>query len=220
MIKLKHILNEDEFSTKFGQVPFGEWNEIRSLLKGNPPFEENTEFERKLVLLLKKWVSGVDIPKVGEELIKQLEIIEEGANKFPELFRPTTPIGTELYRGLSNISSRVETGLNANKESDFEKMSIGGATYWKLKKPISYKARTSVQSWTSEESVAKRFAKNTGILIMTTQDDDFYFNQKFINVLFKGTDERETLHFGSDYNSDVFIVMNNETFYERSQYMD
>lgn len=213
-------MNEDDFGTKFGQVPFGEWNEIRSLLKGNPPFEENTEFERKLVLLLKKWVSGVDLPKVGEELIKQLEIIEEGANKFPELFRPVTPIGTELYRGLSNISSRVETGLNANKESDFEKMSIGGATYWKLKKPISYKARTSVQSWTSEESVAKRFAKNTGILIMTTQDDDFYFNQKFINVLFKGTDERETLHFGSDYNSDVFIVMNNETFYERSQYMD
>lgn len=214
MIKLKHILQEDDFESKFEKVPFGHWDEIRAMLKGNPSHEVNTDFEREFLSLIKKWTVGVDLPTVAKKLIEHLDVIKEGARKYPELFRPSTQNGTELYRGLRFLSPTVEDSLLKKEESDFIEVDMDGETYWKCQTPISYKPRIEVQSWTTDKTVPKRFSRKSGVLIMTNQDDDFYFSQKFINVVFQKSmnataddNESETLHLGTQYNGDVFIVI-------------
>lgn len=216
VLKLKTILKEDDFEDKFEKVPFGYDDEIRAMIKGNPPHEKNTDFERELLSLLRKWTVGLDLTTVGKRMLDELDIIKEGARKFPEIFKPETSNGTALYRGLRFLSPSVEEELLKKQQSDFTEITVGGSTYWKCNTPINYKARTPVQSWTSSESVPQKFSRKSGVLIMTVQDNDFYFNQKFLNLLFQKmntgemTDEEnesETLHFGHNYKSDVFILI-------------
>lgn len=226
MIKLKTILKEDDFEDKFEKVPFGYDDEIRAMIKGNPPHEKNTDFERELLSLLKKWTVGLDLGTVGKRMLDELDVIKEGARKFPEIFKPETPNGTYLYRGLRFLSPSLEEDLAKKQQSDFTEITIGGEKYWKCNSTISYRPRIAIQSWSSDESVPKKFSRKSGVLLMTKQDNDFYFNQKFVNVVFQKTmntdekeeNESETLHFGHEYNSDVFILISDAHY--RRKFID
>lgn len=226
MVKLKTILKEDDFEDKFEKVPFGYWREIRALIKGNPPEEANTDFERELLSLIRQWTVGIELPIIGKQLLAQLDIIKEGARRYPELFKPETPNGTYLYRGLRFLSPSLEEELAKKQQSEFTEITIGGDKYWKCNSTISYRPRIAIQSWSSDESVPKKFSRKSGVLLMTKQDDDFYFNQKFVNVVFQKTmnadekeeNESETLHFGNEYKSDVFILISDAHY--RRKFID
>lgn len=215
MIKLKEIshFGPRTFDSMFGKVPFGGWEEIRALIKSNPEPEQDTYYEEMFLDLIKRWTIGMDLKDVGQELYNEFDAIKMGADKFPEIFRPKTKLGTPLYRGLSDISVSVESVLRKAKKNDFTITKVGGTTYFKHNKPIQYVPRNPIQSWTSSTSIANFFAKETGVLLMTTQDNDFYFNQKLMHLILGGKYEYEVLHFGQEYNSDVSLLVDAEYYY-------
>ena len=215
MIKLKEIshFGPRTFDSMFGKVPFGGWKEIRALIKSNPEPEQDTYYEEMFLDLIKRWTIGMDLKDVAQELYNEFDAIKMGADKCPEIFRPKTKSGTPLYRGLSDISVSVESVLRKAKKNDFTITKVGGTTYFKHNKPIQYVPRNPIQSWTSSTSIANYFAKETGVLLMTTQDNDFYFNQKLVHLILGGKYEYEVLHFGQEYNSDVSLLVDAEYFY-------
>ena len=141
-------------------------------------------------------------------------IFIDGKTKFPSIFKPETPNGTEVYRGLKNIPKSLISSLQKKYDpSDYTKVKIGGKVFYRYDKPIFYEPERDIQSWTSTESVAKRFAES-GLLI-SEQNDEYFFNQKVMNYLFSyisNQSENEILHFGKKYSNPVFIALSLDVF--------
>jgi len=216
MIKLKDILSEAETDPKkaFGDIVFGDISQdnfFKKLVKlqGKTGSEKNTKIENLILSYLLQWLMDSSAT-TSNHLYKNKDLLKNAKTKFPSIFKPETPNGTEVYRGLKNISRNITLPLRQKSDyNDYTKIKIGGKVFYRYDKPISYKPHRDVQSWTSNVNVAKRFGEH-GILI-SEQNDEYFFNQKVMDYLFSFVDgeqrENEILHFGKEFSDDVFIAL-------------
>jgi len=216
MIKLKDILSEAETDPKkaFGDIVFGDISQdnfFKKLVKlqGKTGSEKNTKIENLILSYLLQWLMDSSAT-TSNHLYKNKDLLKNAKTKFPSIFKPETPNGTEVYRGLKNISRNITLPLRQKSDyNDYTKIKIGGKVFYRYDKPISYKPHRDVQSWTSNVNVAKRFGEH-GILI-SEKNDEYFFNQKVMDYLFSFVDgeqrENEILHFGKEFSDDVFIAL-------------
>jgi hypothetical protein len=219
MIKIKDILSEAETDPKkaFGDIVFGDKSDelYKKFVKlqGKTGSEKNTRIENQIMSYLLKWV---DLPdgNISNYLYKNKSLFKNAKNKFPAIFKPETPNGTDVYRGLKTVPKSLISSLQKKYDpNDYTKINIGGKVFYRYDKPISYKPERDIQSWTSNENVAKRFAKS-GVLT-SEQNDEYFFNQKVMNYLFSyisNQSENEILHFGKKYSNPVFIALSLDVF--------
>lgn len=210
MIKLKDILKEDEVSDKFGDVALGSSLALAKL-QGKKK-EDNTGYEDKLLTTLRLWVLGWALQSV-DDLYSQYNIFKKAAKKFPSVFLPDTPNGTQLYRGLQDAGYLTDK-IEKTKPKDWKKE----GDMYVYTKPIKYKPYRTVQSWTDDVNIAKKFsgkqydAKYNGFVLLTTkQTDEFLFSQKLMKYLYK-RDERETLHFGTKFKQPIYLMIDSKMY--------
>lgn len=213
MIKLKHILIEDEISDKFGNVAFGGSAKIAALQ--NKDREKDTEFEKEILKKIKLWVNAE--LQSDESIYDNRNIIKKASKKFPEIFKPYTSNGTYLYRGLSGFASSnsLRDSVLKTKSEDWTESVITG--WYNFKKPIKYTPHKLVQSWSDDFKVAYKFSNTSrmgGGILMTKQSDEFFFNQKFIEIIYSGRYESEVLHIGQSYKNDVELLISKKWYSE------
>lgn len=194
----------------FGNVAFGEPDNV-----GYPQFlklqgksvkdkEKNTDYEKKLLYALEKWVATSSAgAEASSRLTKLLPVIKRGKELFPSIFKPSQKDGTPVYRGLAEISPKLMK-LLATKTKQADWTAIKG-DYMMCTKPIKYTPRSNWQSWSYSFKVADSFG--TGGIMVTKQDANFYFNPKVLKIVFDMEDEQEIIHYGNNYSSKIFIAL-------------
>lgn len=211
MIKLKDILKEDEVNDKFGDVALGGDPNI-ARMQGKKQ-EDNTEFEEKLYDILNTWTFETSIG-LANKLYNNFALLKKAAKKFPKVFLPSTSDGTILYRGIRNLNKQLRDKLEKTKQEDWKKVTIGDKIMYQYSKPVKYTPRLKVQSWTSSAKVATFFSKprewsvdSISVILSTTQNNEFLFNQNLIRYIFSDTlsSEKEILHFGQTFKEKVYI---------------
>lgn len=111
---------------------------------------------------LQVWVNSTNI---GEEYMKKfIPKIPELAKQYPTIFKPTTPNGTILYRGLDTVQNRLWKELVKLGPEYWTPVVESGDEIMLCKKPIAYKPRGIVQSWTPSVKIAQRFAGQGALL--------------------------------------------------------
>jgi len=200
-MKLEDILKEAGLLDKIAFA--GEYNKrfIAKLQGAKPGSEENNYYEQNLYQDIINWLNNADT-----DISKHQNKINTLAKQYPIIFKPITPIGTPLYRGLEDINNKIIKELRNSSINDWVKMKD---YFWFYKKPIIYKPRKKIQSWTDKLNVAKSFSGD-GILI-TKQTKEFYFNKKVLAAMFED-EEHEVIHFGNTYTSPVYIAIEEEAF--------
>lgn len=218
MIKLKHILKEDEVEDNFGKVAFGEDPRIAKLqgisirMKDYTGGEENTPYERELLDTLKSWVNQSS-DRTADVLYSKFPILKKAAKVFPQVLLPETPNGTLVYRGLLMSNQKLLDMIHKTKREDWEiGETIKNYTMFRYVNPISYTPNRPVQSWSTDSKLVTSFFYESGMLLSTKQTDEFLFNQNLMKYLFNksndfsgGKDEREILHFGKNFKEDVYL---------------
>jgi len=213
IIKLKDILlNEDipsDVKDAFGNIAFGQ-NTAISILQGTNKNEPNTKFEAELISSLKNWVS-FSSDKTAKELYAKKELLKKASDYFPSILKPTTPNGTQIYRGLSRTMFSDED-FEKMKPDDFESPLIfGGKKYYKYIHPINYTPHREIQSWTVKLNIAKKFMSMGDYILMSKQNNEYMFSQKLMHTLF-GENEGEILHFGKKYSDDIFALVSDDVY--------
>lgn len=210
MIKLKNILQEDEVEDNFGKVAFGE---IPKFVKmQGKKREENTEFEEQLLILLRRWAKGFT-PESSSGLYTHFNLFKKASKKFPSIFLPETPNGTEIYRGLQDADTLIPQ-LKETKPSEWKKWKRDSLDMRIYSNPIEYTPNRDIQSWTTNLDVAINFANkrdsgwagNSPILLLSKQTDEFLFSQKVMTYMW-GRNESEILHFGKKYKEKVYVII-------------
>jgi hypothetical protein len=217
MIKLKDILLESPTSVEktFGKIVFGdpdgEWSDDFASLQNVEPIERNTEEEDEILRILSIWVQDPDDEDpVDNKLYSKFELFKKATNSFPNVFKPRTPNGTELYRGLSRSGKNIITRLENTKSDDYEQFGQN-KMYFKFKRPIKYVPHNLVQSWTSNPNVAIEFSQvdsyELGAILITNQNDEFLFNQDALKIFSEEYEEDEVIHFGKEYSDEVYVAI-------------
>ena len=228
LIKLKDILKEDEVDDAFGDVAFGS-NWYIARLQGKNE-EDDTELEGKLLSVLYTWLDDSSSLE-QDELYKVRNLLKKASGRFPKIFKPDTPNGTLLYRGINPKYGvgwplpagylKYTTLAGTLSKSDFTKNEIPSIrgdirTFWRYNKPIKYTPSGKVQSWTSDASIGVAFS--TGILLQTKQNNEYLFNQEALDILWNELtgkpSEQEILHFGKTYSEPVYLMLSN-FFYQK-----
>lgn len=221
MIKLKDIVNEDYVEDIFGKIAFGgpkvteeddfldyrDLEKVKKILqlqgKTEWDMEENTPIEMEIIRTLQDWTYNATADR-ARILYSHLNHIKVATEKFPVVFKPITSDGAQLYRGYKNRD--IQNQLVNTDKTDYKTITVDNAVYWKYNKPIQYKPTNLVQSWTSNKDVSNRFTGGFAILL-TKQNDEFFFSQKLLKILREGLYEAETLHFGKEYKNDVYVAI-------------
>ena len=227
MIKLRNILSEigTDPKTVFGNIVFGDVdNDFRYSkfvrLQGKTGSEKNTEIENQILSNLLKWIQNSNY-HASIALYNKKELFKKAKSKFPSIFKPESPNGAEVYRGLKEMPSSLISSLQKKFDpNDYTKVKIGGKTFYKYNKPVLYKPHKDVQSWTSSQYVARTFSipysnDVPGCMIISEQNDEYFFNQKVMNYFASAildTQEYEILHFGKKYSKPVFVALDSEVF--------
>lgn len=207
MIKLTDILNEKE-DKDFGAVAFGDpWQDI-----GYPSFlkmqgksvkdkEDNTKIENQILRTLIDWSQSGSANYISNDFTKLLPFIKKGKKMYPGIFTPEQSNGTEVYRGLDNISEKfIKVLIQKTKYEDWERK----GKYMRCTKPIKYSPHRDWQSWSYNKSVGKNFGGDA--MLITKQDNNFYFSSKTMRIIY-GENEQEVLHHGKTFSSPVYIMM-------------
>lgn len=232
---IKLSVNEDAVDTAFGDVAFGglpslyfggvprldsgggmRSKKLDKILKlqGLAPIkanrEDNTEKETTLFNTLDNWLSGPD-RETAAALLRFKGLILQAQNKFPGIFKPTTPNGTALYRGLDTISVRLASKLSETSSKDWKELTgKNGNKYWLCTTPVTYTPSRVCQSWSDKFKKASFFAR--GGLLVTTQTDDFMLSQELLRIMFDGRDESEVIHFGKQYTKKIYVAVLSDNF--------
>jgi hypothetical protein len=216
MIKLKDILSEADTDPKtvFGNIAFGDESDDEFYkkfvrLQGKTGSEKNTKIENQIFTLLSKW-TGESTGNIANKLYNYESLFRAASKKFPTIFKPDTPNGTEMYRGLKYTSTKLISFLKKTSPKDWKRIKIGNGEYVKYSKPITYTPERQVQSWTTSKSVANNFGW-TSVLI-SKQNNEYLFSQKSMNILSGGEDEKEVMHFGKEFSDDVYIALSMSFF--------
>jgi hypothetical protein len=209
--KSNKVGNEKDAKSVFQNVAFGQESEYNTnaksiaKLQGKLAGERDTKTEAEIVEILADWFLTGMAPSTAKKLYKHLELFKDAKEKYPKIFKPSTKDGTILYRGLTDMSSNFkEFFKKGTLKTDWKKQTIGTRTYMVLNKSVQYKPENLIQSWTHSKEVALDFADSC--LIMTRQDEDFIFNQKFMAIL-ADMNEKEVLHFGRKFSNPVTIAV-------------
>lgn len=221
------LVKEDTVDNTFGKIAFGgpkdtgdgtylDHNDMEKVkqilqLQNKSEIEDNTQIEMEIIRNLNDWVYG-STEKRSNILYSHLNVIKAAANKFPEIFKPVTKIGTPLYRGVRHRN--IESILIGTDKNDYEQINFANRhrPFWKYKRPITYTPHRLLQSWTDYQSVAVSFSDMA--ILMTNQDTDFFFSQRLLGIL-RGDDyESETIHFGREYKNDVYLIISDEIYLE------
>ena len=218
MIRLKHILKEDEVEDNFGKVAFGEDPRIAKMqgisiqMKDYTGGEENTPYERELLHILKSWVEQSS-DRTADVLYSKFPILKKATKVFPQVLLPETPNGTMVYRGLEKPNQKLLDMIHKTKKEDWEiGETIKKYTMFRYVNPISYTPNRPVQSWSTDPKQVTSFFYASGVLLSTKQTDEFLFNQNLMKYIFTksndfsgGNDEKEILHFGRNFKADVYL---------------
>lgn len=218
----KILLNEDEVDDIFGRIAFGKVPYMVNY-QGETDTEDNSELEDLLFNHLKKWTRGKGVDdrlESAEQLYKHESLFRRAQKKFPLIFKPKTPNGTTLYRGLSHFNNEIKSQLREIKRTDYTRLNIGGENYWLHPHNVAYAPENNIQSWTTSEKTARQFSdmrlgkytRFTGGVLITKQNDEFLFNQDFMNKIFGG-DEQEVLHFGTQYSQQIQLAIHHMYFH-------
>ncbi len=199
MIKLKDILEEQMDSSK-----------AKAIFKDSVKVlghSEAIELDRRL----QDWLYLSDESDANFFYRNYDKYLAASKLELPEMFKPSTKNGTTLYRGLRMPSDElIELARLAKKTKEkFTKVNIDGYDWYKYKIPVKYTPHLKCQSWTDNIYVASRkFTSDHDIQIVlcTKQDDDFLFNSEYIIQRY-GWDEGEIIHFGTQYKTDVHIMV-------------
>lgn len=234
MLKLKDILQEKSNDPKkvFQNIAFGSSSGVTDdnedgdsealiarilALQGDPTEEErNTEEEGKILDYFQQWVissSGT----VADAIYGYKALIKRAMQAFPTIFKPETPTGTPVYRLITASTKDFVKVIQKAKIEDFEQIKLPQDTrddvlFYKYKKPVTYRPHRQVQSWTTEKGILRAFPE--GSVLISTQDDDYMMNQKFMSAVYGFGDERELLHFNKTYKSKVYIAIPETVFDE------
>lgn len=226
MIKLKHILNEDEVEDNFGKVAFGEDPRIAKMqgivvtqMKDFMSGEKNTPYERELLRILQLWVRQSD-DGIANVLYRKLPVLKKAARIFPRVLLPETPNGTLVYRGLERPNQKLLDMIDNSKKEDWEMGEIVGRyTMFRYVRPISYTPNRLIQSWSSDPKKVTKFFGPRGVMLSTKQTDEFLFNQNLMKYVFNksnrfsaGDDEKEILHFGKNFKEDIYLSITDKVW--------
>lgn len=215
MIKLTQLLNEalTEREKQLGNVAFGDplnKPEIAKLQGAEPGSEKNTPEERELLVAFQDWVLD---PEEGEQSLSPfLKDFPSLAKEYPNIFKASTPLGGRVYRGVTKLNVDILYQLQQSKEEDWREFSYKNQKFYLYNKPVRYEPRRKVQSWTSSKDVAFRFKGDA--IFVTNQDDHFFMNQEFFNIIFHH-DEKEILHIGRSYKNEVYVIVTDAIFNSR-----
>lgn len=234
MIRLKDLLFEDEVDDIFGNVAFGSDPYIAQYQNKPKDVEEDSELEALIASKLKTWAQSYRDKRiaVSSEIYGYEQLFRKAQNKFPHIFKPKTPNGTRLYRGILRLSATMIDELKQKTADDFRAIHVqkknGTDRYWLYLGKTSYKPENDIQSWTSSQVVGHRFSvdlgskysKEYGSLLTTTQNDEFLFNQDFMNSLWDGrrVDEDEVIHFGKSYSNKIELCLHEFFFHKLYDY--
>jgi hypothetical protein len=222
MIKLKDILSEigTDPKTVFGNIVFGDPLNYGSTefaaIQNMEPTEYNTKEENEILNLLRTWVQeDEDEEPPYDKLYSYFDLFKSATSKFPRIFKPKTPPGTVLYRGLRLSSDSIFEQLRDTKREDYEAIQSNDM-YHKYKNPIKYVPSEPIQSWSSELSVAFEFAQKwdftRGVVLITQQNNQFLFNQDALRILSETFDEQEVIHFGKEYSDEIYVAIHRKLY--------
>ncbi len=212
MIKLKDILSEADTDPKavFGNIVFGDENDDEFYkkfvrLQGKTGSEKNTKIEKQIFTLLDNW-TGESSGNIANKLYNYESLFRAASKKFPTIFKPDTPNGTEVYRGLKYTNTKMTSFVKKTSEKDWKWVKLGGIDYAKYSKPIEYNPERNVQSWTTSKSIGSRFGASA--VLISKQNNEYLFSQKAMRIFAgDGDDEKEVMHFGKEFSDDVFIAL-------------
>lgn len=210
--KANKVHNEKDAKSVFQTVAFGQSSQYNTnaksiaKLQGKLAGEKDTKTEAEIVEILADWIVTVEMnSSAAKNLYKHFELFKDAKEKYPKIFKPSTKDGTTLYRGLTNMPSKIKDLFKKGTlKTDWKKETIGTRTYMVLNKPVQYTPENLIQSWTHSKEVALDFADSC--LLTTKQDENFLFNHKFIALL-ADMDEKEVLHFGKTYSNPITIAV-------------
>lgn len=220
---IKLPMQEDYVSDAFGKIAFGDPNtkaataDAKSIAKlqgikmsDDEPGERDTKIEVNLYDTLFDWVKG-ETSYASKKLYKYKDLIKQAQRKFPTIFKPSTPVGTVVYRGIGELNDKLLDKLKNTSKSFWKTIVVNRRTYMVYTKPISYTPRSIVQSWTHDMAIAGDFAGDA--LLISKQDSEFLFNQEFMKILYP-KNEKEQLHFGKEYKNKIFIAVTKSLFFD------
>jgi hypothetical protein len=220
MLKLKDILYEDKVDDFFEKIPFGSDKESISNLKKLDPNkyrnsneEADTELEQELHYAVQSWLEA-STPELGKTIYNFRDVIKlaQSENHFPEIFKPTTPNGTIVYRGLSNTNDELRNVILSSNPEEWVRLKNQSIL---LTTPVSYNPHNLAQSWTTSPSTAKTFSGNRyitktfGVVLITKQNDEFAFNSGFLQLAAPGyaKNENEIIHLGKTFSNNVYVLI-------------
>lgn len=216
-MKLLDILLEKEksnnatISKPMGNVVFADSDNDPALAKlqgFKPKSEPNTPFESELYSALEDWTAD---PSFSMKFLnKAKEKLFYLVKKYPLILKPNVPTGTVMYRGVGDISKTTISQLRESKLSDWTQLK---EDYWLYKKPLDYRPRSPIQSWTYNFGTGQDFA-GEGMLVTNMNYNEFLINSKVLRIMF-GSDEKEILHFGKEYANKVYIALDEGIFEDK-----
>ena len=218
--KKKYVVKKDADtgSKTFGKIVFGDeepsykkkvrYNELQDI--PHDETEKDTIEEAKIKKYLQNWVNNYSY---HEELANEKELFKKLSKEYPKVFKPATEKGTLLYRGLRRLNQEMLKELaETTTLDDYVFFNFEGVDYRRfvlLKKPINYRPRKEIQSWTDNIDSARSFAYQ-GFLV-TKQDDDYFINKELLEIMYEAN-ENEVIHFGTNYDSNIYFAMELDEF--------
>ncbi len=157
----------------------------------------------------------------AKALVKMKSLLDKGKTKMPKVFKPDVKPGAPVYRGLKDLSYKVERWLMKTDWRDWKPVTDKGVVKagkssgkidddsgnWyiytgKNKKAFIYNPHQPAQSWTKNPSVAFDF---TGDAMLTMRaSNEFYFSSKYMNKL--GYNEDEVIRLGTKTNKAQLLI--------------
>jgi len=163
---------------------------------------------------ISKWVGAAGSTE-AVKLAKMRKLLDMGKRKMPEVFKPDVAEGKPVFRGLENLSPKIQSWIKTTKRQDWKPVTDKGLKKtgrpygeWFVytgptTKQFTYTPHRPAQSWTTDSKVAFGFGGGKAILAMPV-DKDFYFSSKYTNKF--GYGENEVIRLGTKSSKPKLIL--------------
>ena len=160
---------------------------------------KNGKKEAEFYDTISGWI-GASGTNEAKKLVKMRKLLDMGKRKMPKIFKPDVPEGKPVFRGLENLSPKIQSWIKSTKRGDWKPITDKalkktGKYYGEwftytgpTTKQFTYTPHRPAQSWTTSSKVAFGFGSKNAILAMPV-DKDFYFSSKYTNKFGYGEDE-------------------------------
>ena len=163
---------------------------------------------------MSKWIGAAKSTE-AVKLAKMRKLFDLGKQKMPEVFKPDVAEGKPVFRGLENLSPKIQSWIKTTKRDDWKPVTDKGLKKtgrpygeWFVytgptTKQFTYTPHRPAQSWTTDSKVAFGFGGGKAILAMPV-DKDFYFSSKYTNKF--GYGENEVIRLGTKSSKPKLIL--------------